>query len=88
MTNTELWYYQYIIKAYNEDTHKDETRVGLVAAYNFTEAVTKLDEFYDIEEIQKLKPITDMVFDFDDVNSGVVGVDFVTLIKPYLKGDK
>ena len=81
MTNTELWYYQYMIKAYNEDTHKDEMRGGLVAAHSFTEAITKLDEYYDIETIQSLKPITDMVFDFEDANRDEQNFDFIVKIR-------
>ena len=81
MTNTsELWYYQYIVTIYNEDMHKDETRSGLIAAHGFIEAISKLDEFYNIEEIRNLRPITDIVFDFEDTNSDK-NYDFFTMHK-------
>ena len=80
-------------KVYNEATHEDEMRGGLVAAHSFTEAVTKLDEYYDIETIQNLKPITDMVFDFEDANRDEQNFDFIVKIRSdrvtiCIEGDK
>lgn len=61
------WYWEYIIKIFDEDNAKEEIISGVTYADSFTEAVSALDEYYGSEmmEIQMLKAIAEgPVFDF------------------------
>ena len=67
MVEETIWYWEYILKVSDEDEDKEVLRSGIVAATSFTEAMGRIEDFYgdDIIEVEKLKIITDIVFDFD-----------------------
>lgn len=71
MIEETIWYWEYILKVSDEDEEKEAFRSGIVAATSFTEAMSRIEEFYgeDIIEVGSLKAITDIVFDFDLANS-------------------
>ena len=71
MVEETIWYWEYILKVSDEDEDKEVLRSGIVAATSFTEAMSRIEEFYgdDIIEVENLKAITDIVFDFDLANS-------------------
>ena len=71
MVEETIWYWEYILKVSDEDEEKEVLRSGIVAATSFTEAMSRIEEFYgdDIIAVENLKVITDIVFDFDLANS-------------------
>lgn len=71
MVEETIWYWEYILKVSDEDEEKEVLRSGIVAATSFTEAMSRIEEFYgdDIIAVENLKAITDIVFDFDLANS-------------------
>ena len=65
---TGMWYYEYQVKTWNEIDNKEEIVSGVVPAESIAEAVKGLDDYYDIMEIQMLKPIFEgIVFEFQGV---------------------
>lgn len=66
-----LWYWEYILKVWNDIDSQFENRSGVVSAYNLAEAAETLEGYYgkDIQEVQMLKPIVDSVFEFELVNT-------------------
>lgn len=76
---TDIWYYEYQVKTWNEIDHKEEIFSGVVPAESIVEAVKRLDDYYgtDIMEIQMLKPIFEgTVFEFQCVMEDP-GFDYV-----------
>lgn len=65
----EVWYWEYILKIWNEIDSQEELRSGVVAAATFTEAAGLIEDYYgnEIMDVETLKPISDIVFDFDAV---------------------
>lgn len=65
----EIWYYEYIIKVWDEIDKKEEIRSGVVVADTITEAMKEIEDYYgdEIMEVQMLKAITDGVFEFQYV---------------------
>ena len=66
MTKT-IWYWEYQIRFWDDIDNQEEVRSGVVVAGSFTEAMERIEEYYDgsqIIEIQTLKPIIDGIFDF------------------------
>ena len=63
---TEIWYWEYQLKIWNEDESKEEICSGIVVANTFTEAMKQLEWYYDKEimEVQMLKAIMEGVFEF------------------------
>ena len=68
MTNV-VWYWEYQLKIWDEIDSKEEIRSGVVAADTITEAMKEIEDYYgdEIMEVQKLKAITDGVFEFQYV---------------------
>ena len=66
---SEVWYWEYQLKIWNEFDEKEEMRSGIVAADTITEAMKEIEDYYgdEIEEVQMLKAITDGVFEFQCV---------------------
>lgn len=67
---TDVWYYEYQIKIWDDIDHKEENVSGVVPAESFTEVVKRLNDYYttNIMEIQMLKPIFEgIVFEFQGV---------------------
>lgn len=75
---SEVWYWEYQLKIWNEIDEKEEKRSGVVAADTITEAMKEIEDYYgdEIMEVQMLKAITDGVFEFQDV-MGNTDFDFV-----------
>ena len=71
MEEKSIWYWEYIVKVLDIDEDNPVFRAGIVAAATMTEAMKSIEEYYmeDILEINMLKAITDIVMDFDLVNS-------------------
>ena len=68
----EYWYYEYIIKVWNDIDDKEEVRSGVVPAENAVKALDELQSYYGdcIEDVMTLKPILDgKVFDFQFVTN-------------------
>ena len=65
-----IWYWEYIIKVWDMDEEKEDSRAGVVAAYTMTEAMKSIEDYYgdEILEVHMLKAITDIVMDFDLMN--------------------
>lgn len=65
----DFWYYEYIIKIWDDDKDREISRAGILYADSFVSAMQELDNYYgdEIMEIQMLKAITDGVFDFQYV---------------------
>lgn len=65
----ELWYWEYILKIWNDIDGQEEYRSGVVAATSFSEAADLIEQYYgnEIMNVESLQPICDTVFDFDDV---------------------
>ena len=64
----DVWYYEYIVKIWNDIENKEEIRCGVVAAESMVEATKEICNYYgeEIMEIQMLKAIVDgKVFEFD-----------------------
>lgn len=62
-----IWYYEYVVKIWDEIDSEEIICSGIVPASSFTEAVERLENWYgnDILEIQMLKPIYEgIVFEF------------------------
>lgn len=68
MTN-EVWYWEYQLKIWDDVDDKEEIRSGVVAADTMTEAMKEIEDYYgdEIMEVQRLKAITDGVFEFQYV---------------------
>ena len=66
---SEVWYWEYQLKIWNEIDSKEEIRSGVVAADTITEAMKEIEDYYgdEIMEVQMLKAITDGVFEFQYV---------------------
>ena len=66
---SEVWYWEYQLKIWNEFDEKEEMRSGIVAADTITEAMKEIEDYYgdEIMEVQMLKAITDGVFEFQYV---------------------
>ena len=66
---SEVWYWEYQLKIWNEIDEKEEMRSGVVAANTITEAMKEIEDYYgdEIMEVQMLKAITDGVFEFQYV---------------------
>lgn len=67
---TDVWYYEYQVKTWNEFDKEEEILSGVVPAESIAEAARELDDYYgtDIMEIQMLKPIFEgAVFEFQGV---------------------
>ena len=66
---SEVWYWEYQLKIWNEIDEKEEKRSGVVAANTITEAMKEIENYYgdEIMEVQMLKAITDGVFEFQCV---------------------
>lgn len=66
---SEVWYWEYQLKIWNEIDEKEEMRSGVVAADTITEAMKEIEDYYgdEIMEVQMLKAITDGVFEFQYV---------------------
>ena len=66
---SEVWYWEYQLKIWNEIDEKEEMRSGIVAADTITEAMKEIEDYYgnEIMEVQMLKAITDGVFEFQYV---------------------
>ena len=66
---TETWYYEYIIKIWDDLQSEEEKCCGIVLATSLTDAMDKISLYYDnIIEVQMLKEIIEgPVFDFQDV---------------------
>lgn len=66
---SEVWYWEYQLKIWNEIDEKEEMRSGVVAANTITEAMKEIEDYYgdEIMEVQMLKAITDGVFEFQCV---------------------
>lgn len=66
---SEVWYWEYQLKIWNEFDEKEEMRSGIVAADTITEAMKEIEDYYgdEIMEVQMLKAITDGVFEFQCV---------------------
>ena len=64
-----LWYWEYILKIWNDIDSQEELRSGVVAAATFSEAAGLIEDYYgnEIINVETLKPISDIVFDFDSV---------------------
>ena len=77
MKEKSIWYWEYIIKVYDMDEEKEDSRAGIVAAGTMTEAMEAIEDYYgdEILEVHMLKAITDIVMDFDLVNCDC-GFDF------------
>lgn len=77
MKEKSIWYWEYIIKVYDMDEEKEDSRAGIVAASTMTEAMEAIEDYYgdEILEVHMLKAITDIVMDFDLVNCDC-GFDF------------
>lgn len=77
MKEKSIWYWEYIIKVYDMDEEKEDSRAGIVAANTMTEAMEAIEDYYgdEILEVHMLKAITDIVMDFDLVNCDC-GFDF------------
>ena len=77
MKEKSIWYWEYIIKVYDMDEEKEDSRAGIVAASTITEAMEAIEDYYgdEILEVHMLKAITDIVMDFDLVNCDC-GFDF------------
>ena len=62
---SEVWYWEYQLKIWNEIDEKEEMRSGVVAANTITEAMKEIEDYYgnEIMEVQMLKAITDGVFE-------------------------
>ena len=65
-----LWYWEYILKVWNDTDSQFEIRSGIISAHNLAEAAETLEGYYgeEIQEVQMLKPIVDSVFEFELVN--------------------
>jgi len=65
----ELWYWEYILKIWNDIDGQEEYRSGVVAATSFSEAADLIEQYYgdEIMDVESLQPIVDTVFDFDEV---------------------
>lgn len=77
MKEKSIWYWEYVIKVYDMDEEKEDSRAGIVAANTMTEAMEAIEDYYgdEILEVHMLKAITDIVMDFDLVNCDC-GFDF------------
>ena len=66
---SEVWYWEYQLKIWDEIDEKEEMRSGVVAANTITEAMKEIEDYYgdEIMEVQMLKAITDGVFEFQCV---------------------
>lgn len=66
---SEVWYWEYQLKIWNEIDEKEEMRSGVVAADTITGAMKEIEDYYgdEIMEVQMLKAITDGVFEFQYV---------------------
>lgn len=67
----EVWYYEYMLKCYDEIDRCEEIRSGVVPACNMAEVVENLESYYgkDICEIQLLRPLIEgPVFEFEYAN--------------------
>ena len=61
------WYYEYILKTWDEENKKEEDYYGIIPANNMTEAMSSLENYYgdEIMEVKMLKPIIEgPVFEF------------------------
>lgn len=65
----DFWYYEYIVKIFDYDDNKEESRAGILYANSFVSAMQELDDYYanELVEVQMLKAITDGVFEFQYV---------------------
>ena len=70
MEEKTIWYWEYIVKVWDMDEEKEDSRAGVVAAYTMTEAMKLIEDYYDNDllEVHMLKAITDIVMEFDLVN--------------------
>lgn len=66
---SEMWYWEYQLKVWDEIDSKEEIRCGVVTGEKITDAMKELDDYYgdEIMEVQMLKAITDGVFEFQYV---------------------
>lgn len=68
MREKEFWYYEYVIKYFNEVDDIEETRHGIVPAESMVDALKEISEFYEkdlVIDVQMLKPVFEgFVFDF------------------------
>ena len=64
-----IWYWEYQLKIWDAIDSKETIRSGVVAADTFTEAMQEIESYYgdELMEVQMLKAITDVVFDFQYV---------------------
>ena len=75
-----VWYWEYTAKIWNTADSQEEIRSGIVSACNMTQATKILENDYygeELMEIHMLKPIIDVVFEFDYVNSDCDDFDFI-----------
>ena len=70
MEEKTIWYWEYTLTVWDEDEEREVSRSGIVAAFTMAEAMKSIEDFYgeEIMSVDKLKPITDIVMDFDLVN--------------------
>ncbi len=64
----DIWYYEYIVKIWDDVEDKEEIRCGVVPAESMIEATKEICNYYpeEIMEIQMLKAIVDgKVFEFN-----------------------
>lgn len=68
--NTDIWYYEYIVKTWDDVNNKEETLSGIVPGESMAEAVEALERYYSekLMEILMLKAIVEApVFEFEYV---------------------
>lgn len=70
MEEKTIWYWEYIVKVWDIDEERADSRAGVVSAYTMTEAMKLIEDYYDADliEVNMLKAITDIVMEFDLVN--------------------
>lgn len=71
MDEKTLWYWQYELTVFDSEDFCPEKRSGVVSGYDWEDAVHQVKAYYgeDIEEITLLKPLFDVVLEFQQVNS-------------------
>ena len=70
MDEKSLWYWQYEITVFNDEDYSPEIRGGVVSGCDWEDVVRQIKAYYgeDMEEITLLKPLSDIVLEFQQIN--------------------
>ena len=67
-----MWYYQYIIRIWDDYDNMEDICTGVVCASSWAEAITEISTYYSLIEVIRLKELQEgQVLDLDNLKDAI-----------------